>query len=76
MKFKFDDEVVNVTQIRQIGKFARRAAAIGEMEESASHHLCSFAFAQLRAEMPENDARDSRRNAQNWKSRNFGPRSR
>ena len=70
MKFKFDNEVVNVTQIRQIGKFARRAAAIGEMEESASHHLCSFAFAQLRAEMPENDARDK-----NWKSRNFGPPS-
>ena len=44
MKFKFDDEVVNVTQIRQIGKFARRAALTGEMEESASHHLFSFGF--------------------------------
>ena len=57
MKFKFDDEVVNVTQIRQIGKFARRAALTGEMEESASHHLFTMiCFAQLRAEMPENDA--------------------
>ena len=61
MKFKFDDEVVNVTQIRQIGKFARRAALSEKMEESASHHLFSFCFAQLRAEMPENDAREARR---------------
>ena len=44
MKFKFDDEVVNVTQIRQIRKFARRAALTREMEESASHQLFSFAL--------------------------------
>ena len=64
MKFKFDDEVVNVTQIRQIGKFARRAAAIGEMEESASHHLSIICFALLRAKMSEKDALEAWRSSE------------
>ena len=41
---------------------ARRAAWPGEKEESASHHL--FAFAQLRAEMPENEAGEARRSSE------------
>ena len=56
MKFKFDNEVVNVTQIRQIGKVARRAALRGEMEETASHHFFPFSFAPLRAERVQNAA--------------------
>ena len=42
-----------------LGISARRAPWIGEKEESASHHL--FTFARLRAEMSENDAGEARR---------------
>ena len=42
----------------------------GEKEESASHHL--FAFAQLRAEMAENDAREARGSPEITKNLNFG----
>ena len=50
-------EVACVTQNREIREFARRAALTEETEESASHHFLVLAFAQLRAERPENDAR-------------------
>ena len=48
---------------------ARRAAWVGEKEESASHHL--FAFAQLRAEMAENDARRPPENIRKWEILKF-----
>ena len=41
------------------------------MEESASHHLLMFAFAQLRAKEPKNDARRHRRLPETMKISNF-----
>ena len=41
-------------------------------EESASHHLLMFAFAQLRAEMTENDAGEARRLPEIMKNCNLG----
>ena len=54
-------EVACVTQNREIREFARRAALTEETEESASHHFSVLAFARLRAERPENDARSPRK---------------
>ena len=66
-------EVACVTQNREIREFARRAALTEETEESASHHFLVFAFARLRAERPENDARSPRKRAWNGKFWNLGP---
>ena len=57
MIYNFHSEVACVMQNREIREFTRRAALTEESEESASHHFLVLAFAQLRAERPENDAR-------------------
>ena len=75
MKFKFDDEVVNVMQIRQIENLPEGPLSQEKWRRVLRTTCSHLAFAQLRAEMPENDAWGSRRNAENWKSRNFDPRS-
>ena len=56
---KFDAHTHRIVDLRI---WARRAAWTGEKEESASHHL--FAFAQLRAEMSENDAGEAWRSSE------------
>ena len=56
---KFD---AHTHRIVDLWIWARRATWTGEKEESASHHL--FAFAQLRAEMSENDAGEARRSSE------------
>ena len=54
------------------GMGARRATWIGEKEESASHHLfIIMCFAQLRAEMAENDARRRQETSRNAENLNF-----
>ena len=54
------------------GMGARRATWIGEKEESASHHLfIIICFAQLRAEMAENDAGEARRSPETSEIRNY-----
>ena len=61
-------------QNRKIREFTRRAALTEESEESASHHFLVLAFAQLRAERLETDARTHQKIAWNRKFWNFGPR--
>ena len=56
MIFKFEAQHVNVMWKWKPLDFALRDPWIGEMEESASHHVTIICFAQLRAEMCEKDS--------------------
>ena len=63
----------NVIWTRKHKDFAPRDPWIEEMEESASHHLFIICFAQLRAEIAENDAREARRSPEIIRNINFWP---
>ena len=56
---KFEGHTQRIVDLRIC---SRRAAWTEEKKESASHHV--FAFAQLRAEMSENDAGEARRSSE------------
>ena len=58
---EFTIEVAKIYKVVEPGIPARRATRDQEKEESASHHFITiFAFAQLRAEMLENDGQRQR----------------
>ena len=58
---EIERKVGNATRKWETLNFALWAHRIEEMEESASHHFKTICFAQLRAEMAENDAGEARR---------------
>ena len=73
MIFKFEAQHANVMWKWKPLDFALRDPWIEEMEESASHHVTIICFAQLRAEIAENDAREARRWPEIIRNLNFWP---